>query len=384
MMLNRRAASIGVKLPRRLFSVSRDPYEVLGVSRSSSQEEIKSRFRELAKKYHPDLNTHDADASRKMSDITNAYDILTDKKKRSEYERTATDTSSSHYPTSDFNSRTEWVDPSQMFSEFSNIFGRMGRHRSVGRVAVRGDDVSANVEVSLIEAMNGCVKLIQIKAKQTCRTCTGSGAQSGTGWSSCKTCKGTGTQRVERGIMTMGMPCVRCGGSGQILEHACLSCKGEGIKSEPKEVSIKIPAGIKNKMELRLQAQGHCGIRGGKQGDLFVTVKVKQDDYFTVIDDDVHVTVPLTIADLMFGVSTVVKQVDGTSEMKVIIPPGTLPGSSRTLRGKGPPKPSSGSRGDMVLRFSLAMQPIETLTERQKQLIREFDSIQKTILSTTK
>jgi len=364
----------------------RDPFDVLGVTRTASQDDIKTRFRELAKKYHPDLNTQDKDASKKMAEITNAYDVLTDKKKRQDYERSQASTSagSDAATGSSYNSNAEWMDPSQMFSEFSNIFGRMGRHRPVGRVAMKGDDLSASVTISLVEAMNGCVKPISFKARCTCSTCKGSGARAGTGWSSCKLCKGTGTQRVERGIMTMGMPCVRCSGSGQVLEHPCSGCKGEGVSAEVKDVSVKIPAGVKNQMELRLQGQGHCGIRGGRSGDLFVTIKIKPDDYFTLVDDDVYVDVPLTIKEVLTGAAVEVKQIDGTSTMKVSIPPGTAPGSTRTVKGKGPPRASgisSSSRGDMVLRFSLTIQAPETLTPRQRELIEEFDSIQKTVLA---
>lgn len=373
---------------QRFSSMSRDPFEVLGVSRTSSQDDIKAQFRVLAKKFHPDLNTQDSDASRKMADITNAYDILTDRRKRADLDRNSSSAGSNGTPSgssSGFDSRAEWVDPSQMYSEFSNIFGRMGRHRPAGRVASRGDDISASLEISMIEAMNGSAKSILLKAKNPCGPCSGTGAKPGTSWTSCKTCKGTGTQRVDRGIMTMGMPCVRCSGSGQVLEHPCLSCRGEGIKTEGKEVLVKVPAGIKNKMELRLQGQGHCGTRGGRHGDLFVTIQVRPDSYFTMIDDDVYIDVPLSLKDALLGTSVDVKQIDGEKYLKVSIPPGTMPGSTRVLRGKGPPKAAMvsttpGSRGDMILRFSLTMQPIETLTQRQKNLICEFDSIQKTIL----
>ena len=374
----------------RSFSSTRDPYAVLGVDRSTSQEDIKSRFRELAKKYHPDLNTQDADASKKMADITNAYDILTDKKKKSDYDRASNAFNGGSSETSNSGSNSEWVDPNQMFSEFSNIFGRMGRHRPVGRVAVRGDDIAVPVEIDLIDAMSGCVRNITIKAKQSCSSCSGSGARPGTGWTSCKTCKGTGTQRVERGIMTMGMPCVRCGGSGQTIEHPCLSCRGEGIKSEPKQVSIKIPAGVRNLMELRIQGQGHCGSRGGRSGDLFVTVKVKPDDYFTIIDDDVYVDVPLSIRDVFLGTTAIkLRSIEpGKPEIPLTLPPGTMPGSTRTLVGKGPPRPVSGtsigSRGNMVLRFTLNTQPIDTLTDRQKELIKEFDQIQQQVIASRK
>jgi len=355
----------------------RDPYEVLGVNRSTSQEDIKSKFRELAKKYHPDLNTQDADASKKMADIANAYDILTDKKKRSEYDlrNGSTASSESSY------SGSEYVDPNQMFSEFSNIFGRMSRHRPVGRVATRGDDITVPLEIELTDAMNGCVKSLSIKSKQQCSTCSGTGARPGTGWSNCKTCKGTGTQRVERGIMTMGMPCIRCGGSGQTIEHPCLSCKGEGIRNEPKQVSVKIPAGVRNMMDLRIQGQGHCGSRGGRSGDLFVSIKIKPDPYFTVIDDDVFVDVPLTIRDIVFGTNALVKSIDGKSEMSIAIPPGTVPGTTRAIKGKGPPRPSSQSRGDMILKFSMSIQSPESMTPRQREIINEFDAIQKSVMA---
>lgn len=377
-----------VAVLRSFCSAARDPFDVLGVGRNASQEEIKTRFRELAKKYHPDLNTQDKDASRKMADITNAYDILSDRKKRQDYERMrgsgSSTSNSSETAGSAYNSSAEWMDSSQMFSEFSNIFGRMGRHRPVGRVAMKGDDLNANITISLIEAMNGCVKPLSFKARCSCSSCNGSGARPGTGWSSCKVCKGTGTQRVERGIMTMGMPCVRCSGSGQVLEHPCVSCKGDGSKAEVKDVSVKIPAGVKSQMELRLQSQGHCGTRGGRSGDLFVTIKIKTDDYFTVIDDDVYVDVPLSIKEVLTGACIEVRQIDGASTMKVNIPPGTCPGSTRVVKGKGPPRASgisSSSRGDMLLRFSLKMQPNDTLTGRQRELIEEFDSIQRTILT---
>lgn len=390
MLYAKKLPVIGLCNLRRFSIAARDPYEVLGVNRSSSQEDIKARFRELAKKYHPDLNTKDQDASQKMADITNAYDILTDKKMRAEFDRMRSSTSSNFGASTEgtaYDSRTEWMDPTQMFSEFSNIFGRMGRHRPAARVATRGDDLTAHVTISLVEAMNGCIKPISFKAKSACLPCNGSGARAGSGWVSCKTCKGTGTQRVERGIMTMGMPCVRCSGSGQILENPCTSCKGEGLKTDVKDVSVKIPAGIKHQMELRLQGQGHAGSRGGRNGDLFVTIKIKPDDYFTMVDDDVYVDVSLSLKEILCGAIVDVRQIDGASLMKVNIPPGTIPGTTRTVKGKGPPKATgvtSSSRGDMVLRFQLSIQPVDTLTERQKELISEFDSIQRAVMGRLK
>lgn len=362
-------------LHSRMFSTLRDPYDVLGVSRTTSHDDIKVRFRELAKEFHPDLNTHDPEAPAKMADITNAYDILTDKRKRADWDRSNTYGNSSSSSSADRSGpRSEWVDPSQMFSEFSNVFGRMNRHRPVGRVAQRGDDIGAQVEVELVDSMVGATKTLNIKSKQCCSQCAGSGARKGTGLSSCKTCKGTGTQRVERGIMTMGMPCVRCGGSGQTIEHPCVGCKGEGTRIQPVEVLVKIPAGIKNQMELRLQGHGHSGSRGGRSGDLFVTVRIKPDPYFTLIDNDVHVDIQLSFKQVIFGTNIMVKRIDGKSVMNVHIPPGTVPGTTQVLLGKGPPKPStSASHGDMVLRFLLKVPSADSLTAQQKLLIDQLE-----------
>lgn len=369
-------ASLRPRAAWRMFSTVRDPYEVLGVPHSASHEDIKAQFRVLAKKYHPDLNTHDANASKLMADLTNAYDLLTDKRRRAEFDRQRS-TGSAFSGTTGANA--EWVDPSQMFSEFSNIFGRMGRGtstRPAGRAAVRGADISTSVEIDFLDAMNGCVRPISVRAKETCVPCHGSGARPGTGWTNCKTCNGTGTQRVERGIMTMGMPCVRCGGAGQVIEHACVSCKGEGSRVGSKEVIVKIPAGIKSSMELRVQSHGDCGARGGRSGDLFVTVKVKPDEYFSVIDDDVHVDVPLTIGEVLLGTSVAIRPIQRDGKpIPVQIPSGTLPGTTRTLKGKGPPRPNSGgsSRGDIVLRFSLSLPQSQSFSPEQLQLITELE-----------
>ena len=352
----------------RKFTTSRDPYQVLGVSKTATTVEIKQRFRELAKKFHPDLNS-DKDASTKMAEIATAYDILSDPQKRASHESTS---STGSNPFSSSSSQSDWNDPSQMFTEFSNIFGRMNRARQATNVATKGDDLSATLEIDFIDSVKGSVHIISTKSRQTCTTCSGSGCKHGTSTSSCKQCKGTGTQRIDRGIMTMGVPCQRCAGLGQVIEHPCPCCKGEGLSSKIRDVHVKVPAGVKNFMELRIAGQGNAGNRGGRAGDLYVTVKVKPHPILRMIDDDVHVDVSISIKQALLGGSVVIPTVTGENQ-NLEISAKTFPGVSKILRGKGPPRVNGAGTGDMILHFVLKQ---GDLSAKQKSLIEEFDLIE--------
>ncbi|KAF4684534.1 hypothetical protein FOZ60_007717 [Perkinsus olseni] len=378
---------------QRYFSTTgkKDPYSIMGVSPAATQKEIKEKFRELAKKYHPDRNPNDPEAQSRMASLTNAYAILTDPKKRAIFDReqremrngsTGSGTTGSGASAS---TAGDWHhDPSQMFSEFSKVFGRQAKYRQAGQVSQRGDDITTEIEVSFMEAMRGSTRTVALSCRQGCEICNGSGAAAGTGWTMCRQCKGTGTVRVERGIMTMGMPCNTCSGSGQTLDHPCRSCRGEGAMVRRKDVLVSVPAGARQFTELRLPGLGHCGLRGGRSGDLFVTIKVKEHERFKRVDEDVHLTVPVSLSQALLGGTVEIPSL--TSEKDIIklqIPPNTLPGNSRIIRGKGPPKLSAGSsvdsasnpRGNLVLHFSLSLP--ERLTPRQEALIREFDDIEK-------
>ena len=353
----------------RRFTTSRDPYQVLGVAKTATTVEIKQRFRELAKQFHPDLNS-DKDASTRMAEIATAYDILSDPQKRAIHENNTSSSSSSSFSSTSANA--DWGDPSQMFSEFSNIFGRMNRARQATNVPTKGDDISATLEIDFIESVKGSVHVLNTKSRQTCTSCSGSGCKHGTSTSSCKLCKGTGTQRIDRGIMTMGVPCQQCAGLGQVIDHPCPCCKGEGLSMKMREVHVKVPAGVKNFMELRIAGQGNAGNRGGRSGDLYVTVKVKPHPVLRMIDDDVHVDVPISIKQALLGGLVPITTVTGGTQ-NLEISSKTFPGLAKVLRGKGPPKVNGAGTGDMILHFVLKQ---GDLTAKQKVLIEEFDLIE--------
>lgn len=222
--------------------------------------------------------------------------------------------------------------------------------------------------------MNGVERIVTINTKQACGHCRGSGAREGTSWSVCKLCKGNGVQRVERGILSMGLPCNNCHGVGEVLDHPCHSCRGAGTRVQPRDVRVNVPAGVKSQMELRIPGAGHAGERGGKAGHLFVTVKVEGHPRFRHIDDDVHVDVPLTLRQSLLGGDIEVPTLSGSSEFLGLGAP-TQPGSTRLLRGRGPPRLGGEGRGSLVLHFLLRL-PTK-VSQRQVALIEEFDALAK-------
>ena len=356
----------GTRPTLRKFSsghAQRDPYEVLGLKRGSTTDEIKQRFRVLAKQFHPDLN-RSPDASTKMAEIATAYDVLTDPEKRVTYDSSSGTTSGfSGFSSGD----------SSMFNEFASMFTKMNARGRATSSSSKGEDISATLEIDFIDTLLPSVRTVSIRCQASCGVCGGSGCQPGTAPSSCRACKGSGTQRIDRGIMTMGLPCSNCAGSGRVIDHLCSSCRGNGTKLTNKDVLVKTPAGIRNFQELRLPSQGHCGVRGGRAGDLYVTVKVRPHKKFRVIDEDVHQDVGISLKEALLGGEVGVELLGG-GEMKISLVSKTMPGSQKILRGRGPPK-TGGGCGDMVIHFFLEIS--ENLTPRQRTIIQEFDEIEK-------
>lgn len=380
-------------------STSSDPYKLMGLQRNASAAEVKTRYRELAKQNHPDLNSNDPSCAAKMAKITDAYSLLMDPRKRRQYDEAqfssgngaayhgGSTSSSSGGANSNFSSAAhdpdrDWVDPSQMYSEFSNIFGKMAgratRGSRAGPAQQRGDDASVDLKVSFLEAMRGSRRRVGLKLQLPCNDCGSSGAQAGSGWTKCTLCNGTGVRRVERGIMSMGLPCARCGGVGEILEHACRTCKGDGVVGRRTEIEVDVPPGIKPGMELRLPGQGHAGLRGGPRGHLFVVVNVEPHSVFRHIDDDLHADVGLSLKTMLLGGSVKVPTLEG--EVAIELPPLSDPSTTRILRGRGPTRLSGdgrgGAQGNLVLHFALRLP--EALTAEQRNLICAFDEIERT------
>ncbi|CAE7333353.1 dnaJ [Symbiodinium pilosum] len=364
----------------RLRSAARDAYTVMGLDRRASQQEVKQRFRVLAKQYHPDLNTGDRTASLKMAELTSAYDTLMDPKRRAALDQATAGTSAGAGPGSSYtggfpyDDSDGWVSPSQMFSEFSDLFGRNSQFRPNmdASAAVRGEDVSTQLDVTFLEAAQGCEKQVSLRLKQVCPDCRGSGAREGTSWSKCRVCKGSGVHRQEKGIFSMGLPCQRCRGSGMVLDHPCRGCRGESTKMMTRDIRINVPAGVRNLMELRVPGAGHAGSRGGKAGHLFVQVKVLPHERFRQVDDDVHLDVPLTLREALLGAEVSIPNLEGSTERLIIQAP-AQPGTTKVLRGRGPPKAGNQGRGHLVLHFLLHLP--RSLSPRQVELIEEFDSL---------
>uniref|UniRef100_A0A3B0MPJ5 DnaJ protein, putative n=1 Tax=Theileria annulata TaxID=5874 RepID=A0A3B0MPJ5_THEAN len=352
---------------------TKDPYSVLGVSRNASNEEIKRKFRELAKKYHPDLNPS-PDAKQKMAQITSAYELLSDPKKRKIYDQTGMQTDDPGFDPSagGFGGFSGFGDSSFMFTDFAEMFSRMASGTGAGSTftgSSRGEDIQTEITISFMEAIRGCTKNITVPARVSCNECHGLGRQPGTSVDVCKVCNGTGVQRMERGPIIIGVPCRTCNGSGQVVPHPCKACGGSGDRAQTKSVSVDLPPGVRNGMQMRIPNQGHVGVRGGKSGHLFVNINIQPHHIFKWIDDDIHVNVPISLKQCLLGGNISIPTLDGSTT--VSLAPNSQPFFVKTLKNKGPPKVDSRNNGNLIIHFELKLP--EVLTAKQKELIEQFD-----------
>jgi molecular chaperone DnaJ len=328
----------------------RDYYEVLGVSRDASDEELKSAFRNLARKYHPDVSDS-PDAEEKFKEINEAYGVLSDKDKRAAYDRFG------HQGVKGPNGGPgfETVD----FSDFADIFGDMfgfggfaNRGRSASRTAPRrGADLQYQVAISFKEAVFGAEKEIDITKDETCPTCSGSGAKPGTSLKTCPECQGRGEIRQTRqtllGAMVQVTTCPTCNGKGKIIDTPCSSCQGKGRVRNTRRKKITIPAGVDDGTRIRLAGEGQTGENNGPPGDLYLLVRVKPHKYFRRRDNDILLDLNINIAQATLGAEVKVPTVDGDVMLK--IPAGTQPGKIIRMRGRGVPYLRSNSRGDQLV-----------------------------------
>eukprot|EP00371_Babesia_bovis_P003522 XP_001612169.1 dnaJ C terminal region domain containing protein [Babesia bovis T2Bo] len=337
--------------------------------RNATNDEIKRKFRELAKKYHPDLNPS-PDAKQKMAEISSAYELLSDPKKRQVYDQTGMNAGDGGYdPTAGFSG---FGDSSFMFTDFAEMFSRMaGGHGNNNPFTgtSRGDDIQTEITISFMEAVKGCSKNINIPARVACGDCKGLGRQPGTNIEVCKVCNGTGVQRMERGPIIIGVPCRSCSGTGQVIAHPCRACGGSGDRAQTKSVNINIPAGVRQGMQMRVPNQGHVGVRGGKSGHLFVNINIQPHQIFKWIDDDIHVHIPISLKQCLLGGNVVVPTLDGHTELTLT--PNSQPFFIKTLINKGPPKIDSRNNGNLIVHLELKLP--DQLTPKQRELVEEFD-----------
>jgi len=349
----------------------RDYYEVLGVGRTVEEAELKSAFRKLAMRYHPDRNPGDAEAESSFKEINEAYEALKDPDKRAAYDRyghAAFEQGGSGGPGfgNDFASAM-----SDIFDEFFGMGARRGGAAGgrSGGGRERGADLRYNLEVDLEEAFSGRTVEIRIPTPITCETCAGTGAKPGTKPATCRSCGGTGRVRATQGFFTLERTCPTCQGRGETIADPCSACAGTGRVTRERTLSVNIPAGIEDGTRIRLSGEGEAGALGGPSGDLYIFLSIRPHTFFQRDGADIYCRVPVSMTTAALGGEFDVPTIDG-SRSKVKVPEGTQTGRQFRLKGKGMPVLRSPQLGDMYIQ--VVVETPRNLTRRQRELLEEF------------
>lgn len=348
----------------------RDYYEVLGVQKGASDDEIKKAFRKQSKKYHPDLNPGNKEAEEKFKEVNEAYQVLSDADKRAKYDQFGHAGVDPNFGAGGGGFNGAGFDFGDIFSDiFGGGFGG-GSRRNGPR---RGSDIRQAIDISFEEAAFGCSKKINIQTQEKCESCGGSGAKKGTTVTTCSHCRGTGRiqtqQRTILGYMTTETTCPQCHGEGKIIKEPCRDCRGTGTVRKNKTIEIQIPAGIDNGQTMQLSGKGEAGAKGGPNGDLLLTVRVRQHPLFRRKGNDVFIDMPITFVQAALGAIVQVPTLDGPVELN--IPEGTQTASRFRMKGKGIPYLRSKSRGDQYVTVNVEVP--RNLTQKQKDILRDFD-----------
>lgn len=359
----------------------RDYYEVLGLKKGASEDEIKKAFKSMARKYHPDLHPDDKEAAEKFKEINEAYEVLSDSEKRARYDQFGHAGVDPNYGggagAGGFGGFGGFGDVGDIFdSIFSGGFGGFGGGRSTASSANaphRGGDVNANVTIDFMEACKGAKKKMRVTHMVKCDQCSGTGADANTKTSSCTECHGQGSVRVNQrtpfGVISTTKVCPRCGGKGKIVTNPCSKCRGSGRQRVTTDIELKIPAGIDNGQILRVSGQGDAGLNGGPNGDLNVSVTVRPHELFTRSGNDIFCEIPISYAQAVLGDKVTVPTIKGKVEYE--IPEGTQSGTKFRLRGEGVKYLGRESYGDQYV--TVVVEVPKRLTKQQKELLKKFD-----------
>lgn len=356
-----------------------DYYETLGVKKNASKDEIKSAYRKLAKKYHPDNKETGNEA--KFKEVQEAYDILYDDQKRAAYdqfghaafEQTGGGAGGNPFQ-GGFSGFSDMGDLGDIFSSF---FGGGARRNANPNGPQRGDDDLMRARIDFMDAVNGKEITISLDIDETCSHCHGTGAETPNDIHTCSHCSGRGFINTQKrtlfGVMNAQETCPYCGGSGKIVDHKCSSCGGKGYTRKKKDITVKIPAGINNGQQIRVSGMGGRGLNGGPNGDLYVEIAIKEHSYFKRDGNDIHIEVPLDFVDAILGTTIEVPTVYG--EYNVTVPSGTQPGQILRMKGQGIKDLRSGKPGDQYVHLLIKMPT--SLSKEQKQALENFKSASK-------
>lgn len=349
--------------------MAQDLYEVLGVERGASAAEIKSAYRKLAVKYHPDKTGNDPESEARFKEISHAYEVLSDDQKRAAYDRFGSEKGFDGFPggAGGFGGAGFNGDFGDLFDILGSVFGGAGGGRRPNARS-RGADFKIDLEVSFEEAAQGVEREIEVPKHEICSRCDGKRAEPGSGPTTCKTCGGTGQVRIQQGFFAMARPCSDCQGTGQRIENPCKECNGVGYTKTMTKLKVEVPPGVDDGQKLRWEGQGGPGKNGGPRGDLYVVVRLAPHSLFERDGNDVLLTVPISFAQAALGDRIEVPTLEGKVTMK--IPAGTQTGKVFRLKGKGFPSVRTSRAGDQMV--TVVLETPVNLTERQRELLEEF------------
>jgi molecular chaperone DnaJ len=360
-----------------LATTARSLYDVLGVAKSASQDEIKKAYRKLAREHHPDRNPGNKEAEARFKEVQAAYDVLSDPEKRKQYDRFGSgDGRGGFGPGGGFTWSSEnfdFADLGGLGDVFGDILGgftgrgRGGRARSQER-GRRGSDVEVEVKLSFEDSLKGIETRVPVELETTCSECNGSGAAPGTAPVICPECHGRGVISESQGLFALSQPCPRCRGNGTVIEQPCPRCRGTGRERRTKRYTVKIPAGVRDGTRIRLKSKGEAGYGGAEAGDLFVVTRVESSRIYERRGDDLVVDVPVTYSEAALGANVEVPTPDGPVTLKV--PAGSQDGRQLRIRGKGAPKLKSGGKGDVIARLRIVVP--KKPSKRERELLEEL------------
>ena len=352
--------------------MARSPYDVLGVPRTATDDEVKKAYRKLARENHPDANQGDAAAEERFKEIQSAYDVLSEPEKRKQFDTFGANGARGGGPggPGPGGFSYENVDLSDLLGQFGGIFGR-GAGRRARPQPERGADLESRVRLSFEDALAGAQVRVPVEIDAPCHTCHGTGAEPGTSPITCPVCGGSGTVSDSHGLFALSQPCPRCRGAGVIVETPCHTCHGAGHERVTRRYAVKIPAGAKDGTRVRLKGKGEPGANGGPAGDLFVVASVDPSPLYERRDADLVLEVPLTYPEAALGATVEIPTPEGPVNLKV--PAGTESGKLLRVKGRGAPKLKGGGKGDLLARIKVTVP--QKLTKAEKEALEGFDKV---------